>query len=177
MRLPALLLALLAAGCSGAPAQLAHPAAQDGIMLKGSGEFTTSGPDAITYDRKLVPVGAQANLTAESTAGRTLTSLVVEGFRPERTYGAHLHTKPCGPKGEDAGPHYQHVPGQVSAASEVWLDFTTDASGAGHSTARNDWALDSARLPRSLIVHAKPTTTSGPDIGAAGDRAACLTLK
>ena len=177
MRLPALLLALLAAGCSGAPAQLAHPAAQSGIMLKGSGEFSTNDPDIITYDRGLVPVGAQVNVTSESTSGRTLTSLVVENFRPGRAYGAHLHTKPCGTKGEDAGPHYQHVPGQVSTASEVWLDFTTDESGAGHASARHDWSLDSTRLPRSLIVHARPTTTSGPDIGMAGDRAACLTLK
>ncbi|WP_336206177.1 superoxide dismutase family protein [Nonomuraea sp. LPB2021202275-12-8] len=176
MRLPALLLALLAVGCSGAPVQLAHPAAQKATMLKGGGEFTAFGPDAVTYDRRLVPAGAQASLTTESTPGQTITSLVVEGFLPRRAYGAHLHTKPCGRKGDDAGPHYQHMTGQVNPASEVWLDLTTDDSGAGHATARHAWHLDAAGAPRSLVVHARHTTTTGPDAGTAGDRIACLTL-
>ena len=178
MRLPALLLALLAAGCSGAPAQLAHPPARQSATLKGAGEFSASGgaAAAVSYDRRLVPPGAQASLTAESASGQTLTSLVVEGFLPSRSYGAHLHTKPCGRTGDDAGPHYQHFSGQVSPTSEVWLDITTDASGAGQATARHAWLLDPAALPKSLVVHAKRTKASGPEVGTAGDRVACLTL-
>ncbi|MEU4573248.1 superoxide dismutase family protein [Nonomuraea sp. ATR24] len=177
MRVPALLLVLLAAGCAGSPPQLAHAPDPGDVRLTGGGELTDGDTAAIAYDRKLVPAGAQASVTAESTGGQTLTSLVVEGLLPTRPYGAHLHTKPCGKTGEDAGPHYQHEPGQASVRNEVWLDFTTDSSGAGRATARNAWSLDSGRLPGSLVIHARHTTSSGPDAGAAGDRLACVTLK
>ncbi|MEO3873888.1 hypothetical protein ABGB18_34180 [Nonomuraea sp. B12E4] len=185
MRVPAFLLVLLTAagGCAGSPAPLQNasgssptaPAA--GITLTGGGQFTSDDTSAIAYDRKLAPKGSQASVTAESTNQGARTSLVVEGMRPNRTYGAHLHTKPCGKRPDDSGPHYQHHPGQITPASEVWLDVKTNASGAGRSTARNDWQFDPTELPGSLVIHAKPTVTSGPQVGTAGDRVACLTLK
>jgi|SRR5690606_34434948 Cu-Zn family superoxide dismutase len=175
-RVPVLLLVLLAAGCGASPPQLAHPA-QPATHLNGSGEFAASGEGpAIAYDRKLVPGGAQASLTAESSGGQTITSLVVEGLRPGRAYGAHLHTQPCGRTGDAAGPHYQHRSGQASADNEIWLDFKTDADGAGRATARHPWSIDPANPPRSLVLHAEPTKSTGPEAGSAGDRIACLTL-
>ncbi|MGI5274021.1 hypothetical protein ACQEUU_33135 [Nonomuraea sp. CA-218870] len=182
--LPPVLLVLLAAGCGASPPQLAHPADQPGdqageqvaTTLNGAGEFTTAGASAIVYDRKLVPRGAQASLTAESSGGQTITSLVVEGFRPRRAYGAHLHTAPCGKSGADAGPHYQHRPGQASADNEIWLDFKTDSEGAGRATARHPWGFDPASPPRSLVVHSETTKTSGSEAGDAGERVACLTI-
>ncbi|MGW0805683.1 superoxide dismutase family protein [Nonomuraea sp. NPDC002799] len=182
MRVPALLLILLTAACAGQPAPL-HEAASParspakGITLSGAGEFTSSDTAAIAYNRKLAPRGAQASLTAESTGDQTRTSLVVEGLLPDRRYGAHLHTKPCGAQPDASGPHYQHHAGEASRASEVWLDFETDEEGTANSTARNDWALDASRLPASLVIHAKSTTPSGPEAGMAGDRIACLTVK
>ncbi|HLU73886.1 MAG TPA: superoxide dismutase family protein [Nonomuraea sp.] len=178
-RLPALLIALLATGCGASPPQLAHPA--DGPVsattLSGSGVFTDDDTSAIAYDRKLAPKGAQASLTAESSGGQTITSLVVEGFLPRRTYGAHLHTNPCGKSGADAGPHYRHrKDGPASPDNEIWLDFETNASGEGRATARHPWGFDPASPPRSLIVHAKPTTKTGAHAGDAGDRIACLTI-
>ncbi|MEV0828124.1 superoxide dismutase family protein [Nonomuraea rubra] len=185
MRVPASLLALmtattaLAGACAGppAPVQNVKTAPDETVNLNAAGEFGTEDPGAIAYDRKLVPEGAQASVTVESSDGQTRTSLVVEGLLPNRRYGAHLHAKPCGKRPDDAGPHYQHHPGQIDAASEVWLDFTTDKEGAGRSSSRNDWALERAKLPGSLVIHAKPTVTSGPEVGQAGDRVACLTLK
>ncbi|MEU4514662.1 superoxide dismutase family protein [Nonomuraea wenchangensis] len=185
MRVPAFLLVLLAAaGCAGSPPpmQAAGPSERattpaGEVNLSSAGEFTTTDTGAIVYDRKLVPEGAQASVTVESSAGTTRTSLVAEGLLPGRRYGAHLHAKPCGGKPDDAGPHYQHHPGQINPASEVWLDFTTDAEGAGRATAKQDWAFDPARLPGSLVIHSKPTVTSGPQVGTAGDRVACLTLR
>ncbi|TMR89953.1 superoxide dismutase family protein, partial [Nonomuraea basaltis] len=147
------------------------------VTLSGAGQFTAADTAAIAYDRKLVPEGAQASLTAESSADQTRTSLIVEGLRPNRRYGVHLHTQPCGKKPGDSGAHYQHQPGKIDPASEVWLDVKADAEGAGRSTARHDWALDSARLPASLVIHSRPTVTSGPKAGEAGDRVACLTLR
>ncbi|MFI7129633.1 superoxide dismutase family protein [Nonomuraea sp. NPDC050153] len=183
MRVPALLLIMLTAACAGPPAPLQQVMGPSegptggAIRLAGEGEFTASDTSAIAYDRKLAPKGAQGSAHVESADGKTRTTLVVEGLLPNRHYGAHLHDKPCGKKPEEAGPHYQHTAGEVSAASEVWLDFTTDGEGAGRSTARNDWVLDPAKLPGSLVIHAKATKTSGPEVGTAGDRVACLTLK
>ncbi|TMR18265.1 superoxide dismutase family protein [Nonomuraea turkmeniaca] len=185
MRVPAFLLILLAAAgvgaCAGPSAPLqnapARGASPDGqVTLSGAGDFTPADTDAIVYDRKLVPEGAQASVSVESSGGQTRTSLVVEGLLPSRTYGAHLHTKPCGKKPNDSGPHYQHHAGKIDPVSEVWLDITTDGEGTGRSSARNDWVLAPDRLPGSLVIHAKPTVTSGPQAGQAGDRVACLTL-
>jgi Cu-Zn family superoxide dismutase len=188
MRVPAYLLILLAVtgagACAGPPAQVrdaaglrqgASPSGQ--ITLSGGGDLTTDDPAAIVYDRRLAPEGSQASATVESSGSTTRTSLVVEGFLPDRRYGAHIHVNPCGKKPEDSGPHYQNIPGRVDPVSEVWLDFTTDGEGAGRSSARNDWVLDPARLPRSLVIHAKPTVPTGPEAGQAAERIACLTLR
>ncbi|MEU8246023.1 superoxide dismutase family protein [Nonomuraea sp. NPDC048916] len=216
MRLPALMLVLLVAGCAQTATTQAHDAPADAAaqsptpaassadmyghapgaspdrpgettghttdstsssttMLSSNGTFSTSDTGAIVYDRALVPDGAQASVTVESAGGKTLTSLVVEGFLPNRRYGTHLHTKKCGPKPDDSGPHFQHEQGKANATSEVWLDFKTDESGAGRATARNPWSLDGSD-PGSLVIHARPTTSTGAEAGTAGDRVACLTL-
>ncbi|GAB2934523.1 hypothetical protein ACFMQL_06445 [Nonomuraea fastidiosa] len=181
MRVPAFLLILAASAtaCAGpsAPVQNAKTAPDDTINLSAAGEFTTDDTAAIAYDRKLAPEGAQASVTVESSGGETRTSLTVEGLLPDRAYGAHLHTKPCGTKPDDSGPHYQHQPGKIDPVSEVWLDFTTDSEGKGTSSSRNAWNLDAAKLPGSLVIHSKATVKSGPKVGTAGDRVACLTLE
>ncbi|MEV4112265.1 hypothetical protein [Nonomuraea sp. NPDC049695] len=183
MRVPALLLVLLTAACAGPPAPVQNFASTSevsptgGIKLSGGGEFSPTDTSAIVYDSKLVPKGAQASATVESSGSTTRTSLVVEGLLPDHRYGAHLHTKPCGAKPDDSGPHFQHHRGEVSPSSEVWLDVATNGDGAGRSTARNDWALDPRDLPGSLVLHSKATKTSGPGVGTAGVRVACLTLK
>ncbi|MDR8415138.1 superoxide dismutase family protein [Nonomuraea sp. 3-1Str] len=204
MPVPIVLLAVLAAGCApttagqagtaqtqDTPAQEAaahtpspapspeggHRGASDKSgSLASSGDFTQDGKRAIVYDRKLAPQGGRASVTVESSSGQTLSSLVVEGLLPDRAYGAHLHTKPCGAKPDDSGPHYQHEKGEASAANEVWLDFTTDSTGAGRATARNAWTFSPGHRPHSLVIHAKQTTASGPQAGEAGARVACLTL-
>ncbi|MEV4169951.1 hypothetical protein [Nonomuraea sp. NPDC049709] len=183
MRVPAVLLVLLTApvvvGCAGppVPVQNAKTSPDETVNLNSAGEFSTDDTGAIAYDRKLAPQGSQASVTVESSGGQTRTSLVVEGMAPNHHYGAHLHTKPCGKKPDESGPHYQHNPGQIDATSEVWLDFTTDGDGAGRSSARNPWGLRSAGLPGSLVIHSQGTKTSGPEVGTAGERVACLTLK
>lgn len=190
MRLRALLLALLAAaaGCAqtGAPpapsgtagTASAGPSANPNLALSASGDFAPDATQAIAYDRKLTPEGARASLLVESEkeAGRTRSSLVVEGFLPGRTYGAHLHTQPCGAQPDDSGPHYQNKPGKATAKNEIWLDFTTDGTGSANASARNPWLLASDRMPRSLVIHAERTKVKKPERGEAGPRVACLTL-
>ncbi|MFF5208936.1 superoxide dismutase family protein [Streptosporangium sp. NPDC000396] len=172
---------LLSTACSQ-QADATHPAghAPDavGIRLSGGGTLTAPAPKAvaIAYDTTLAPSGASAEITAESGAVLATSTATVRGFLPHRTYGAHLHANPCGPKPEDAGPHYQHTHAHPSADNEVWLDFTTDAQGAATAIARQDWAFRPDKPPQSLVIHAEPTRTAGTDAGTAGPRVACITL-
>ncbi len=144
---------------------------------------------AITYDPKVVPPGATAQLTVARTARGTTVRLTAAGLVPRRAYGAHLHTQPCTATPGEAGPHYQHSPDPRAAASpppadpayanprnEVWLDFTADSRGAATVTAHQDWTFDEVEPPRSLIVHAEHTRTAAGKAGTAGPRVACLTL-
>ncbi|MFD0470857.1 hypothetical protein ACFQ0B_23055 [Nonomuraea thailandensis] len=175
MRVPAFLLALMTATTAlagRAPGRRPRPERQDRAGRDGQPQrrrrVQRRRPRRHRLRSQARPQGAQASVTIESGDGQTRTSLVVEGLLPGRRYGAHLHTKPCGRKPDDAGPHYQHHPGRIDADSEVWLDFTTDDEGAGRSSARNDWMLERAKLPGSLVIHSQPTTTSGPEVGQAG---------
>ena len=144
---------------------------------------------AITYDPAVVPAGATVQVSIARTAKGTTVRLTAAGLEPRRAYGAHLHTRPCTATPADAGPHYQHSPDPMAAASppsvdpayanprnEVWLDFTADARGTAAVTASQDWTFDEVEPPRSLIVHAEHTRTVGGKAGTAGPRVACLTL-
>jgi Cu-Zn family superoxide dismutase len=188
--------AAFAAGCThvagNAPATSA-PATSTSTTSGGtrtaSGTFVayTPGATAVTYDPSLVPVGATATVTITQTAASMRVQLTVAGLRPNRGYGAHLHTSPCGPTGEAAGPHYQHQRDPAASASrpsvnpsyanpqnEVWLDFTTDGTGRASAAATHPWTFGTN--PRSLIIHAMTTKTAPGEAGTAGARAACLTL-
>jgi Cu-Zn family superoxide dismutase len=160
-----------------------------GRTITASGTFVayTPGATAVTYDPTLVPVGATATVTITQTAANTRVQLTVAGLRPNRGYGAHLHTNPCGPTGAAAGPHYQHQHDPAASASrpsvdpsyanprnEIWLDFTTDSNGSASSTATHPWTFGTD--PRSLVIHAMTTKTAPGQAGTAGARAACLTL-
>ncbi|AGZ40484.1 superoxide dismutase family protein [Actinoplanes friuliensis] len=147
------------------------------------------GVRAITYDPKVVPAGATAQVVIGRTAKGTSVRLAVTGMVPRRTYGAHLHRRTCTSVPDDAGPHYQHSSDPKAAASppsvdpsyanprnEVWLDFTADGQGAGSATAAQAWSFDEIEPPRSLIVHALRTRTEVGKAGTAGARVACLTL-
>jgi Cu-Zn family superoxide dismutase len=160
-----------------------------GRTITASGTFAAPSPGAtaVTYDPKLVPVGATAAVSITQTGSNTRVHLTVAGLRPNRGYGAHLHTNPCGTTGEAAGPHFQHKHDPAAAASrpsvdpsfanprnEVWLDFTTDGKGRASSTATHPWTFGTN--PRSLIIHAMTTKTARGEAGTAGARVACLTL-
>ncbi|MDR7277947.1 superoxide dismutase family protein [Catenuloplanes atrovinosus] len=144
---------------------------------------------AITYDPALVPIGASALVTVSPAVVETTVQLDVEGLLPSRAYGAHLHTNVCGPKGEDAGPHYQHHrdpkasasppsvdPSYANPSNEVWLDFTTDVAGTASVNSRVAWRFNQEAPPRSLVIHAQHTDTAPGRAGTAGPRLACITL-
>ncbi|MFD7664745.1 superoxide dismutase family protein [Streptomyces sp. NPDC059788] len=144
--------------------------------------------EAVTYDPALVPEGSRVTVVEKrygpAGTGRTVVALRLAGLVPDRTYGAHVHTKPCGPKPADSGPHYQNVrdpvqpstdPAYANARNEVWLDLKTDADGDGASVAKVDWHVRYGEA-RSVVVHEHKTHTEPGHAGTAGARLACVNV-
>jgi Cu-Zn family superoxide dismutase len=138
-----------------------------------------------TYKPELVPANARAHvfgLTSETFG--TSTALVVAGLLPDREYGAHAHAKPCGATGDAAGPHYQNLedpvkpsvdPAYANSRNEIWLDFTTDASGHAFALSKVDWTFGERRA-HSIVIHEMHTHTEPGHAGTAGPRLACLNV-
>ena len=168
------------AAATGAPAASTDPAR---TVTKGT--FAAPPAAFATYDSALVPAGASANVDATEGPASTSVTLTVAGLPPNRQYGAHAHTKPCGNDGKDAGPHFQLKPDPVTPSvdpayanntNEIWLDFATDAAGAGRATSTVPWAFPADRRAASVIIHTMPTATEAGKAGTAGNRAACITV-
>ncbi|GEL18193.1 superoxide dismutase family protein [Pseudonocardia asaccharolytica] len=147
--------------------------------------FAPDSKDAITHLPGLVPPGATAKITSTSGGGRSTVTLEVAGLVSDRHYGAHAHTKACGPAATDSGPHFQHEKDPVSPSvdpayanpqNEIWLDFTTDARGRASTTSTMDWEFTDQAHPASVVVHANHTATEPGKAGTAGDRAACVSV-
>lgn len=178
---------LALSGCSGALA--AAPAlTPPTIPAKNTQVSATFGPDgtAITYDPALVPVGSRGAVSSDTGAGGTTVMLAVRGVEPDRRYGAHAHTEPCGATGDLAGPHFQNEvdpvqpsvdPAYANPENEIWLDLTTDESGAGSATATVPWGFERDRRAQSVIIHAMPTAMGAGEAGTAGARAACISVE
>ena len=125
-----------------------------------------------------VQPGATARVHSVSTpSGKTIVTLVVDGYPADREFGSHVHKKACGATDPAAsGGHYQDQPGVITEASEVWLDFVTDAAGHAEATAVVDWHFTKdATHPdgaNSVVVHRDETAPNG----TAGPRLTCLTV-
>jgi superoxide dismutase, Cu-Zn family len=139
----------------------------------------------MTYDQQLVPPGATATVRARSGEGSTTVQLTVAGLQPRRAYGAHVHTRPCGPRPEDSGPHFQYTvdpvqpsvdPRFANPQNEIWLDLTTDGNGSGTAESVVAWEFPADRHPGSVVIHAMPTSTAHGKAGTAGARAACTSV-
>jgi len=144
---------------------------------------TGTQPSAVTYDAALVPTTGTATVAADSTQDKTVVTLHVTGLQANHAYGAHVHTKQCGPQPADSGPHYQDKkdpvmpsidPAYANATNEVWLDFTTDADGNALATSSVPWSFRSSEA-NSVVIHAMHTATEQGKAGTAGNRVACIT--
>ncbi|GAA3455113.1 superoxide dismutase family protein [Dactylosporangium matsuzakiense] len=193
----------LVAGCRGADAApkrpvatasaLSGPSSTEPATVTAKGTFHPAatappGTTAFLYDTSAATASAAAELTLHSAGERTTVTLAVTGFRPNRTYGAHLHVNPCGKDPKAAGGHFQYHPEPAASSSpsnnptyanprnEVWLDFTTDAHGAAKVSAEQPWALSPQHRPQSLVIHEGGTMAKPGEAGAAGARVACLTI-
>ncbi|MGH3624363.1 MAG: superoxide dismutase [Sciscionella sp.] len=180
----------LVAGAALLGTAAVSPAAETGPVglrfVNAGGTFgdPSSGGNAVTYDKTLVPVGARAHVLAfGSEVTGTQTALVVAGLQPDREYGAHAHAKPCGATGAVAGPHFQHVPDPVTPSvdpafanphNEIWLDFTTNATGIAFALSSVNWVATDERAPKSVVIHEMHTRTGAGEAGTAGARLACI---
>ncbi|MEU0881522.1 superoxide dismutase family protein [Lentzea sp. NPDC005914] len=142
-------------------------------------------PKGLTYDVKRIPLGAKLSAGSSVENGQTTVELKVSGLLPNTKYGSHVHTKPCGAKPADSGPHYQNDkdpvtpsvdPKFANAENEIWLDFTTDAQGAATGKARVKWEFRKGEA-NAVIIHATHSSTEHGKAGTAGDRLACLTAQ
>lgn len=174
--------AALVAACSGS-ADAAGPLVTEGVLATPA-----QGGPAMTYAPGSAPEGAQVALEVVPGDGSTSATFRVVGMLPDRGYAVHAHVRPCGPTGNDAGPHFQNRvdpaatpqapssdPAYANPQNEVWLDLRTDADGAGTATATVPFAFPD-RAPASVVVHEKEMTATAPgQAGTAGGRLACLT--
>ncbi|TCO61053.1 superoxide dismutase family protein [Actinocrispum wychmicini] len=142
------------------------------------------GAGAVTYSPDLVPVGAHLGAFGISTKMNTSVMLSVQGLRPHRDYGAHVHVNACGPNPADAGPHFQDVkdpvqpsvdPKYANPRNEIWLDFSTDLAGNALVFAHVPWGFGT-RTAGSVVVHDSHTHTDPGHAGTAGARLACLNV-
>jgi Cu-Zn family superoxide dismutase len=110
--------------------------------------------------------------------------MTVYGLKPGHRYGAHVHQNGCGPRGEDAGPHFQNVPdpkqpsvnpAYANPRNEIWLDFTTDKSGNATAVSTVPWRFTD-RHPKSVVLHAQHTQTHAGHAGTAGERLGCVNV-
>jgi superoxide dismutase, Cu-Zn family len=118
--------------------------------------------------------------TGFDMGGKLKITLAMTGLPPNREFGAHLHKKAC--TDEKAGGHYQNNmwpdgssptdPMYANNDNEVWLDFTTDATGKGGNTRMVEW-LPRPGQAKAIIIHHMKTGTGG----AAGARLACMPLE
>jgi len=146
-----------------------------GVAFAAGGSTRSSGPD-FAYGSGNPFAGASVAVHVVKTGNdETRVTLHLGGVDAPagQRFGAHVHQNPCGANGLDAGGHYQHAGATGSLeATEVWVDFTVNKGGNGHSSATRPWVLDEMG-PRSVIIHALPTA---PDTGLAGARLACIDL-
>ncbi|MEV0135566.1 superoxide dismutase [Dactylosporangium sp. NPDC050688] len=104
----------LAGGCT--PSAGGADPAPSPRVTSATGTFAayTPGATAVTYDQALVPAGAVATVSIAQTSSDSRVWFTVAGLLPNRGYGVHLHTNPCGATGDAAGPHYRHRHQQVA---------------------------------------------------------------
>lgn len=129
------------------------------------------GPTAV-HDAAYAGITTQVH--AWSRDGESRVRLMVDGLPAGRTFGAHVHTLPCGSLPAASGGHYQHSSDTSIPLGqrEVWLDVTAGADGHAATTTVVPWEI-AAGTAGSVVLHALPTD---PITGVAGGRLACTTV-
>ena len=128
------------------------------------------------------PISSTIMGTAEAFAlpsGGMRLVLSVTGLPPNRGFGSHLHKLAC--ENNKAGGHYQNNPfpdggsandpTYANSTNEAWLDFTTNASGAGSAETTVAWRPRAGEA-NAIVIHDMMTM----DGGIAGAKLACTNM-
>ena len=135
-------------------------------------EYTATAPSPFA--------DARASAIMLGMDGKSFFRLRVSGIDAKnKVYGVHLHQGTCDAADSvKAGPHYnvnwdpiKGLLGPVNDKTEVWLDLDVNSDGYAGSTATVSFI---PKGERSIVLHAAPTVPSGPTVGTAGARLACL---
>jgi len=173
----------IVAGCGGDDSSPAGGDGGDGgpsgmKIAASTGEWTAyTNPYG---DGGASPISNTIMGSAEAFAAGTgmRVKLTVTGLPASRPFGSHIHKLAC--DDNKAGAHYQNNPAPDGGANdpmyansmnEVWLDFVTDASGAGSSEAEVGF-VPRAGEAKAVVIHDMATTAGG----LAGAKLACLTM-
>jgi Cu-Zn family superoxide dismutase len=180
------------AGTGGGPSDEGGSDGGDGAVDAAVGDrglkLASSTGAWVVYDEPYGDGGAANPITmtimgsAEAfavTKGGMQLTLSVTGLPPNRAFGSHLHKLAC--NNNKAGGHYQNMPFPdggsandptfANAANEAWLDFTTDATGAGSATTTVLWQPRAGEA-NAIMLHDMKTA----DGGVAGAKLACLNM-
>lgn len=167
------------------PASVKSPVPKVVVRTAFSPASEAPEAEAVTYNTDLVPVSARVQVKEElRRSGGTRIELRLRDLAPDRVYGAHVHTMPCGELPENAGPHYQDQvdptvpsvdPEFANPYNEVWLDLTTNQDGSDRATAIVDWRFREGGA-RSVVLHEQATATHDGHAGTAGSRLACINV-
>jgi Cu-Zn family superoxide dismutase len=150
-------------------------------MTGSSGQWVVY-PDPYGDGGATNPITATIMGTVEAFAlpgGGMRLTLSVTGLPPNRAFGSHLHRLMC--DNNKAGGHYQHNPfpdggsatdpTHANSTNEAWLDFTTNASGAGAAEATVNWRPRAGEAS-AVVIHDMRTG----DGGVAGAKLACTNI-
>ncbi len=123
------------------------------------------------------PISAmQGKVEAFWSGAEMKVKLTVSGLPPNRPFGSHVHRLEC--NDGKAGTHYQNEaapdggltdPKYANSMNEVWLDFTTDATGAGSAEAKVAWRPRAGEA-KAVVIHDQLTKNDG----TAGAKLACI---
>ncbi|MFI0373283.1 hypothetical protein ACH35V_35945 [Actinomadura sp. 1N219] len=168
---PSVRAAVPLAAAGAALVTLAAPALSDA----GLDKIEVDGPTYV-YDQAFKDVKTKITVIRdENTTSVLLRATGFPAAAAGKVFGVHVHVNPCGPKGEDAGPHYMNPDGSHDLPMEqmeIWLDVTVAKDGTGHSGDIVPWRV-AEKAAGSVIVHAQPTD---PATGGAGARNLCTTV-
>jgi Cu-Zn family superoxide dismutase len=135
--------------------------------LSTKSPFTTTGTAAALPGAAAagVPSASGSGSLTRDNEGSTQVTITVQNLKPSTDYMVHVHDQPCA--FGNGGGHYKFDYGvdAAVASNEIWLDFKSDASGAGTKsvTITNHIARAEAQ---AIVVHAMDNT-----------RLACIDLK
>lgn len=151
--------------------------------LAGVDHVRTRG-ELIRYSPE-IPAGATARVhTAYDSTGDTRITIRVRGLRPRTGYQIRVHELPCGAKPKAAGRIFENTPNPdpesptdpayANPANQIWLDVTTDRTGAAVARSRVSWQFSPEWRPGSVIIHRQHVPNSPRELGITGARLACL---